>query len=397
MKFLSNAEIYAAARAYSSNFEKSSSAYSAEEFYNYVAGMNSENARQLANEFTTTALMFYLNKVEGVAAKNPFENKDLIEKFFVPFAGLKQNMYVRVSKAVNPKFKGVTDGAGADPYRVKKPVVEDIYYTFNDDYQNYITISEIQMKTAFANENGVSSLISGIMMGLASQFTEWETDHLLETLSTLLNDNALRASQVEEITIADDDNITRDELKDFVACVNNVTDAMTIRATSAFNEANFPKVVDKSDLRLIVRPGLKNTLKTQLLESAFNKEELNMDIQEVVLPDFGGLIPSSDGTLANRLYMVYDEEGRPTDTYTTDADGLVPYTGDVEWYDPNADILGIVIEKGKLFEDDQNAYSVYGIYNPRNMCTTYWANKPTVGFHYDYFKNVVVIKKKISD
>lgn len=397
MKFLSNAEIYKAARAYSSNFEKSSSAYSAEEFYKYVAGMDTVDARNLANEFTETALMFYLNKVEGVAAKNPFKNKDLIEKFFVPFAGLKQNMYVRVSKSVDPKFKGISDGAGADPFRVKKPVVEDIYYTFNDDYQNYITINEIQMKTAFAQENGVSSLVQGIMLGLASQFTEWETDHLLETLSTLLNDVNLRDTQVEEIEIADDDNVTRDELKDFVACVNNVADAMTIRATSAFNIANFPKVVDKSDLRLIVRPGLKNTLKTQLLESAFNKEELNMDIEQVVLPDFGGLIPSTDGTLTNRLYMVYDEEGRATDTYTTDADGLVPYTGDVEWYDPNADILGIVIEKGALFEDDQNAYSVYGIYNPRNMCTTYWANKPTVGFHYDRFKNVVLIKKKLGE
>ena len=121
-----------------------------------------------------------------------------------------------------------------------------------------------------------------------------------------------------------------------------------------------------------------------------------MDIKEVVLPDFGGLVATTDGTLANKLYPVYDEEGRPTDTYTTDAEGLIPYTGDIEWYDPNADVIAVIAEKGVLFEDDQNPYSVYGIYNPRNMCTTYWANKPTVGYHYDYYKNFVVIKKKVD-
>ena len=63
-------------------------------------------------------------------------------------------------------------------------------------------------------------------------------------------------------------------------------------------------------------------------------------------------------------------------------------------YDPNADVIGIIADKDFIFEVDQNPYSVYGMYNPANMCTTYWANKPNVGFHNDRQKNLVVIKKK---
>lgn len=395
MKLLSNEEIYAAARAYSTKFANiTPEDYT--EFQKAVAGMSTNEAKELLNEFTGTALAFYLNKVEGVKAKNPWDIKGLIEKFYVPFAGLKQNMYVRGRKPINPKFKNRTDGSSVDPFMFTKGSVEDIYYTFNDDYQNTISIPDFDIKTAVMTENGQSSIIQGYMQFLASAFVEWEKTHIAQVANEMLNSQThpLRDTQIEEITIADDTAVSRDELKTLVATVNNVVEAMDLETTSAFNIANFPKYVGKEDLVMVVRPGLDSTLKTQLLESAFNKEDLNMDLDRIVVPNFGGLVPTTDGTLANKLYMVYDSEGRPTDTYTTDSAGTKPYTGNVVWYDPNADVIGFIAEKGLFFIDDQNPYTVEGIHNPAGMYTTYWANKPNVGFHYDMYKNVVVIKKK---
>lgn len=398
MKLLSNEEIYQAARAYSTKFANiTPEDYT--EFQHAVAGMSTSEAKELLNEFTGTALAFYLNKVEGVKAKNPWDIKGLIEKFYVPFAGLKQNMYVRGRKPINPKFKNRTDGSSVDPFMFTKGSVEDIYYTFNDDYQNTISIPDFDIKTAVMTENGQSSIIQGYMQFLASAFVEWEKTHIAEVANEMLNSQThpLRDTQIEEITIADDTAVTRDELKTLVATVNNVVEAMDLETTSAFNIADFPKYVGREDLVMVVRPGLDSTLKTQLLESAFNKEELNMNLERIVVPNFGGLVPTTDGTLANRLYMVYDSEGRPTDTFTTDAAGTTPYTGDVEWYDPNADVIGFIAEKGLFFIDDQNPYTVEGIHNPAGLYTTYWASKPNVGFHYDMYKNCVVIKKKVSD
>lgn len=397
MKLLSNEEIYNAARAYSTKFANiTPENYT--EFQQAVAGMSTAEAKELLNEFTGTALAFYLNKVEGVKAKNPWDIKGLIEKFYVPFAGLKQNMYVRGRKPINPKFKNRVDGASVDPFMFTKGSVEDIYYTFNDDYQNTISIPDFDIKTAVLTENGQASIIQGYMQFLASAFVEWEKTHIAQVANEMLNSvsHPLRDSQIEEIEIADDTAVTRDELKTLVATVNNVVEAMDLETTSAFNIADFPKYVGKEDLVMVVRPGLDSTLKTQLLESAFNKEELNMNLERIVVPNFGGLVPTSDGTLAHQLYMVYDEQGRPTDTYTTDEEGTTPYEGSVVWYDPNDDVIGFIAEKGLFFIDDQNAYTVEGIHNPAGMYVTYWANKPNVGFHYDMYKNCVVLKKKIT-
>lgn len=397
MKLISNEEIYAAARAYSQKFANMTPESYAD-FTHQIEGMSNNEAKDLLNEFTQTALMFYLNKVEGVKARNPLDKAGLIERFFVPFAGLKQNMYVKGRKPINPKFKNRQDGSSVDPFMFTKGSVEDIFYTFNDDYQNTISIPDFDIKTAVRDANGMASIIQGYMQYLESMKVEWEKTHTLEVVNEMLNSvsHPLKTEQVEELTIADDTAITRDELKELVAMINNVADAMGLETTEAFNKASFPKVVDKNELVFLTKPGLKNTIKTQLLESAFNKEELNTDIEWVITPSFGGLVPTSDGTLDHVLYMVYDEQGRPTDTYTTDEEGTTPYEGTVQWYDPNEDVIGIIIEKGTLFIDEQNPYSVYGIYNPAGMYTTYWANKPNVGFHYDMYKNVVVIKKKVN-
>ena len=404
MNIISNADLYAAARAYSQKFANITPE-SYEDFQHQIAGMSTSDAKDLLNEFTGTALAFYLNKVQGVDAKNPWDINGLIEKFYVPFAGLKQNMYVKGRKPINPKFKSRVDGSSVDPFMFTKGSVEDIYYTFNDDYQNTISIPDFDIKTAVLSENGQSAIINGYMQYLASMYVEWEKEHIANVANEMLNSVAhpLNDTQVIELEFSNDiinsfDTFvaSREELKNIVKTVKNVAKAEGLETTSAFNIAKFPKIVDKSNLLFICKAGLDTTLDTELMESAINKDTLNMDIERVVVPDFGGLVPTTDGTLTNKLYMKYDTQGRPLDEFTTDAEGTHDYTGDVVWYDPNEDVIGIIAEKGLLFIDDQNPYTVEGIRNPAGMYVTYWANKPNVGFHYDMYKNCVVIKKKIT-
>ena len=119
MKLISNEDVYTAARAYSQKFANMTPESYAD-FQHIIAGMTTSEAKELLNEFTGTALAFYLNKVEGVKAKNPWDIKGFIERFYEPFAGLKQNMYVRGRKPINPKFKNRQDGASIDPFEFTK-------------------------------------------------------------------------------------------------------------------------------------------------------------------------------------------------------------------------------------------------------------------------------------
>lgn len=396
MNLISNEELYKLARAASTTFEKvTPENYS--DFTHNFAGLSASDARQLMNDFTNTILAVYLNKVEGVKAKNPWDAEGLIERFFVPFAGLKQNMYVTVKAPINPKFKTLTDGSSVDQQMITKGSVEDIFYTFNDDYQNTITIPDNKIKTAINSEYGMSEIIGGYMQGLKSQYIEWEKTHTANTVNEMLNSVAHPIKDSQKITLPMSTNVTREQLKALVASVNNSVEAQELETTTAFNIASFPKLVSKDELVFVTLPGLKNTLKTQLLESAFNKDELNMDIRTVVVPNFGGLVPTRTGNISTRLYPVYDAQGRPTGAYTTDEAGETAYTGTVKYYDPNANVIGIIMEKGTIFIDEQNPYVVEpAVHNAAGHYQTFWASKENVGFHYDMYKNVIVIYKTSS-
>ncbi len=99
-----------------------------------------------------------------------------------------------------------------------------------------------------------------------------------------------------------------------------------------------------------------------------------------------------------QVYSVYDEdfgsvvEGKYAITEGGEADPSIT-ADDVTYVDPNADVLVMVCQKGLLFEDIQNEYSVQPIYNPRTLCTNYWANQPQTGLAFDPYYGCVVIKK----
>lgn len=98
------------------------------------------------------------------------------------------------------------------------------------------------------------------------------------------------------------------------------------------------------------------------------------------------------------VYPVYDEnfgsvvEGKWSRTEGGAEDPTID-NDDVMYEDPNADVLVMVCQKGLLFEDIQNEYSVQPIYNPRTLCTNYWANQPQTGLAFDPYYGCVVIKK----
>ena len=60
--------------------------------------------------------------------------------------------------------------------------------------------------------------------------------------------------------------------------------------------------------------------------------------------------------------------------------------------DPNADVLGMLVQRGAYFENAQNPYTVTPIYNPRGMYTNYIANRPNNGLNWDALYNMVVFR-----
>jgi len=393
---LSNKELYELATAEGSPAAALFSKYDTyDEFADYISGLNTAEAHELANKFLEISMAWYDKEMFVEEAADILEEQGFGEKESMAYAGMMRNLYVKVSNPVEPKFKNIQNGAGTSPYMVRKPEVTEIFYTFNADYQNYITVQNVEMKTAFASAYGVSELIAKVMEGLRNKFVEWVYNKKLEVLNLLVNDENLKDSQVVEVTM---DSYSNAELQNLSNVIDNAISALTLTANGAFNMKGWKQRERKENLRLLMRPLIDNAAKNYVTPYAFNDVILKNDVKKVYIENFGGLIPQVDinGTLTD-VEPIYDEENRNTDTFKAEGSETVYTLDDIVWKDPNEDILAVIANKDIMKMIEQEGYIVEGAYNQSNRATTFWASEANVGFIYDRYKNIIVIKKKAAE
>lgn len=392
---LSNKELFELASAEGSPAAALFAKYDTyEDFAAYVAGLETSEAHELANKFLEISMAWYDREMFVEGAADILEEQGFGEKESMAYAGMMRNLYVKVSNPVDPKYKNLQNGSAPSPYMVRKPEVTEIFYTFNADYQNYITVQNVEMKTAFANAYGVSELIAKVMEGLRNKFVEWVYNKKLETLNLLVNDTNLKDSQKIEVTM---DSYSNAELQNLSNVLDNAISALTLTANGAFNMKGWKQRERKEDLRLLIRPLIDNAAKNYVLPYAFNDVILKNDVKKVYVENFGGLIPQVDieGTLTDAS-PIYDSENRNTDTFSVEGSETVYELSDIVWKDPNEDIIAILADKDIMKVIEQEGYIVEGAYNQATRATTFWASEANIGFIYDRYKNCIIIKKKAS-
>ena len=364
-----------------------------EQFANSVAGLTTEAARQKANEFLNITMAWFDKEMYVEEAVDILEEQGFGTKESMNYAGMMRNLYIKVGDPVNPKFKGLQDGDDFSPYITKKPEVAEYFFTFNADYQNYITIQPVEIKTAFASAYGVSELEAKTMEGLRNKFVQWAYEKKLEVLNYLVNDSNLKDSQIVEVPMDDYSNA---ELQNLSNALDNLVSAITLTSNGAFNMRGWKTRQRKDDLVILMKPIIDNAAKNYITPYAFNDVVLKNGVKKVYVENFGGLKPYI--TVENvkvDLDPVYDNEGRVTHTYK-DASDKVYAESQISWEDPNEDILAVICDKDIMKMIEQEGYIVESIYNPRTRQTNFWASEANVSFIYDRQKNCVVVKKKIT-
>lgn len=364
-----------------------------EQFANSVAGLTTEAARQKVNEFLNITMAWFDKEMYVEETVDILEEQGFGTKESMNYAGMMRNLYLKVGDPVNPKFKNLQDGDDFSPYITKKPEIEEYFFTFNADYQNYITIQPVEVKTAFASAYGVSELEAKTMEGLRNKFVQWAYEKKLEVLNYLVNDTNLKDSQVVEVPMDDYSNA---ELQNLSNALDNLVSAITLTSNGAFNMRGWKERQRKDDLVILMKPIIDNAAKNYITPYAFNDVVLKNGVKKVYVENFGGLKPYI--TVENvkvDLDPVYDNEGRVTHTYKDASDNV--YTeSQISWEDPNEDILAVICDKDIMKMIEQEGYIVESIYNPRTRQTNFWASEANVGFIYNRQKNCVVVKKKIT-
>lgn len=359
------------------------------DFANTVAGLNSEAARSQVNTFLNITMAWFDKEMYVEEAADILEEQGFGTKESINYAGMMRNLYVKVADSVDPKFKNLSNGDDFSPYITRKPVVAEYFFKTNSDYQNYITLQPVEIRTALADPYGISGLEAKVMEGLRNKFVEWVYNKKLEVLNVLVNDTNLKDSQVVEVNMNDYSNA---ELQNLSNAIDNIVSAMTLTVSGAFNMNGWKQRQKKDNLRVLIRPIIDNAAKNYITPYAFNDVILKNGVSKVYVENFGGL--KATDTNGTELTPVYDSEGRNTHTFEDEATGTTYTEDEVIWKDPNEDILAVICDKDIMKVIEQEGYITEAIYNPRTRQTNLWASEANVGFIYDRQKNIVVIKKK---
>ena len=421
---ISNSEFWNLARAKNPNFRSHTSKGTKDVFSERGFEALRLNDVQAINEFFELSIRIAFQKLDISRAKNPLADIGLVEMYNTPNGGFVQRIAINSIKPISPKYKGLQDGVSVDPFVVRKPKQNERFFGQNFDYSSLITIQDFQVKQIFLNEYGMGSFISGIMTGLENGYKLQEYVNTKEAINTALNSTTypLQDSQVIEVPEFVKDAPTDQNLEDLILNIKDLATAIKTQAqTGMYNANGFETAVDASEYVCLMRAGIKNRIQLQLEVGAFNPDRLTIPFPVEEIADFGGLTPyvvddsgaapvdvdlqevydvfgvvvgyvSADVTVNG--YATKDAQGRWIVSVTSGgatADTTILSPDDVSWKDTNDEVIAIIAQKGLIFEDIQNPYTVRPIYNPAGMYTNYWCNSPNNAINVDPNYNLIVI------
>lgn len=340
------------------------------------------NDTQLLADFFNLSVRVVLQKIKTPRPRIPKVYGRIVEEYSNPEGGIFQRINTKLIKPTSPKYRNLVNGGSVDPFKVRKPETNERFYRQNFDFQNWLTIQDIELKKMFLAEGGIQEYIAGIMKGLDDSYIIQKYEAMRELLNKAIHStqNPLKDSQKIEIGEITPSSTNADMAK-FLQVFINLHDMMTNTVVSKkFNAMSFEHGLYPEDYTLLVRAEIWNQIKTTLMATTYHTENLNIPFEVHTVKDFGG-ITYKDGS-GTDLLPVYDDNGTCIGYNSTGTGDPLP-EDQVVPIDPNPKLDCLLIQKGALFTTQQQAYQTSAIYNPAGRYTNFWASQPNASFNYD--------------
>lgn len=397
MAALTNATMWDELRAAYPSFASHTSSGTAQRFDNQGWEAINMSDRQAVDEFFNLSIRTALIAVNISHASDRFQDAGFGEYFDTPFAGVYQKMATFSMKPASPMYRTYKDGDAVTFPEIRLPKITDRAFKQNFDYFSYFYMpDDFAKKTIFTGEFGMMEFTAGIFEGFENGYKTQKYLNKIEALNKAINSTTYPVKDTQKIELSLDAEPTADQLVQMVLAVKNVVSAMELDPQSgAYNALGFESTQDRSRLKLLLRPGYKNRIESMVLANAYNQERLTLPIDVIEVKDFGGIQYYTDSTMTTRLYPHY-ANGGIEDGYSTTEDGSSGlWTGGTPYaYDPNESTIGMIADKGLVFECRQNAYTVEPMRIPWLRNTLYCASSPGNTVAVDPIYNMVLIQKQ---
>ena len=347
-----------------------------------------QSGTQLIADFFALSIRVVLQKIKTPSPRIPEIYKSIVEEYENENGGIFQRVNTKLIKPTSPKYRGLVNGGSVDPFIVRKPETEERFFKQNFDFQNMLTIQDIELKKMFLTESGISDYIAGITKALDESYAIEKYEMMREMLSLAINskNNPLQDSQKIEVDEINETSTNSDMAK-FLQVFHNLYDLMKNTVVSKeFNAKKFEHGLFNDDYTLLIRADIWNTIKTTLLATSFHTENLGIPFKVETVKDFGGLIHTDES--GNELKPVYDDFGAVTGFNSTGT-GTPLDEDEVKTKDPNEKISAVLVQKGAIFTTQQQPYTTRAIYNPAGLYTNLWASQPNASFNYDSCYDII--------
>jgi len=364
--------------------------------------LQSINIEDPVSRFYSCALMVGLQLVDHIKYKDQIAKLGILKTYNMSLgAYIQKNRVKGRIRNVNPAFlgtdgKGLKNGDSVDPFKVRKAEIIQEYYGLNSNYQNWITVQDWDLKLAWTTEGGIQSVVDEMFVYIDLDRVEFKFAKFYEVLNGALNsvNYPLKDTQQIVLTSWTDGAPTDAEIRELIEVLKNVVEVFdTLPAVDIYNEAGIPNASAATDLKLLVRQGMKSKIES-VMAYVFGPEYLQFPIKIQPVANFGGIEYYAEDTFTTKLQPVNDENGAYTGYLSadgTETDAILESEAYAK--DPNENIIAVVAEAGVIFETVQNPLRVRTIFNPNGEYTNTFFNEMNNGINYDHTKNLITISK----
>lgn len=237
---------------------------------------------------------------------NPFKQFD---SFPINYGDTIENIFVEM-----PKGYAFNKDA-TDPFTKVVPSVKALYATINYEMQYATTIEDALLRRACLSEYGFMSLIDSILGQLSKAMS---LDEYFATIA-MLNNKDIFANGIEDLTVSTD---TAKAAKTITETIVNTVSAYKLPMTTN-NKLGVMQVSNPSDLLLIIKYGILNSINLDYLTGVFNLSKVDL-VKRIIEVD-GFKVANESGTLVGDDidFMVLDTKA--FDMHTALQDGGMIY------------------------------------------------------------------------
>lgn len=293
-----------------------------------------------ANQFLSALVnKIVMQSVEDATFENPFKKYDGRP---IRFGDTIENIFVEMPKGY--KY----DKDATDPFTRKNPSVQSLYAVINYEMQYETTIYDSLLRRAALTEYGFMNLIDTILAQLRKSMN---IDEYFATIR-MLNNADIYANGFETITKDADQSKTAAAVAEKIV---NVTSAFQHPMT-ANNKARVMNVTAPSDVLLVIKYDLLNSINLDYLTGVFNLSKVDL-IKNIITVD--------------SFQVATDDEEAESPLVGEDIDFIII---DTKGFDNH-----VALEDGGM------------IYNPKGKYTNHFMNLWKI-ISYKYFHNARAFK-----